>query len=182
MDDFHRANLCRALSSVQSQSAGLCIIATTLAPGAASAATVRRYDVSSVAVCSGPLPVYDANLRRRPLGILNQGTQAVFISCSVPMDGVSDRYGAALYVTFRNFGTANTTVNCTLNAGSRYASEWGSVTASTPVTTDSDEDVVGFNGIDRVSGLGSLNFSCVLPPSVEMGTVEWDEISSGDNL
>ena len=158
------------------------VAAAALHQPAANAATVRRYDISSVAVCSAPLPVYDATLRRRPLGILNEGTKPVFVSCSLPVDGATDQVGSTMFIMMKNFGSTDATTNCTLNAGTRYENKVGSVTASATLHADSYEDAVFFGGIDRMSSAGSINFSCVLPPNVELGTIEWDVNSSSNGL
>ena len=155
-------------------------LACLAVPGAASANSYRAHYISATAVCSGPLPVYDNNLKRRPLGILNQGTSNVFISCSVPSDFEGDQAGASniINVQFTSFGAAGK-VNCTLNAGYRGSS--GSVAGTTDVTAGGTNFVI-WNGIDKMNAWGSYNFSCSMPPDMEMGLIIYQDGDAGNAL
>lgn len=149
-------------------------------PGAASANSYRAHYISATAVCSGPLPVYDSNLKRRPLGILNQGTSNVFISCSVPSDYEGDMTSTSnvVEVMFTSFGAAGT-VNCTLNAGYRAVS--GSVAATTSVTAGGT-NYLAWSNINKMDTWGSYNFSCVLPPDMEMNLIIYQDGDTGNAL
>ncbi|HSR64479.1 MAG TPA: hypothetical protein VLM17_02590 [Xanthomonadaceae bacterium] len=148
-------------------------LACLAVPGAASANSYRAHYISATAVCSGPLPVYDNNLKRRPLGILNQGSSSVFISCSVPSDFEGDQTNGSniVEVHFNSFGAAGT-VNCTLNAGNRSTS--GSVATTTNVTAGGT-NYLSWAGIDKVNAWGSYNFSCTLPPDIEMNLIIYQD-------
>ena len=147
----------------------------------ASAATSRSHWVTATAVCASPLPVYDATLRKGPLGIRNTGTDPIFVSCSVPVDYATDQTGGIVQVTLRSFGAA-ATVNCTLTAGSRYGSASGSIAYSTAVPASPSDTYVSMTDVDRKAYYGSFNFSCILPRDVEMGTIWFYETSAGDAL
>jgi len=147
----------------------------------ASAATSRSHWVTATAVCASPLPVYDATLRKGPLGIRNTGTDPIFVSCSVPVDYATDQTGVIVQVTLRSFGAA-ATVNCTLTAGSRYGSASGSIAYSTAVPASPSDTYVSMTDVDRKAYYGSFNFSCILPRDVEMGTIWFYETSAGDAL
>jgi len=147
----------------------------------ASAATSRSHWVTATAVCASPLPVYDATLRKGPLGIRNTGTDPIFVSCSVPVDYATDQTGGIVQVAPRSFGAA-ATVNCTLTAGSRYGSASGSIAYSTAVPASPSDTYVSMTDVDRKAYYGSFNFSCILPRDVEMGTIWFYETSAGDAL
>jgi hypothetical protein len=156
-------------------------IAGGLAPGHADAATARGHYISATAVCSGPLPVYDNQLKRRPLGILNQGTTSVFISCSVPSEYDGDITSADNFIRiyFRSFG-AGGNIACTLNAGNRVDGS-GSVALTTPIAAGGDSDIY-FGSINKVNPWGSYNFSCSVPADVEMNQIYFGDGDTGDGL
>ena len=156
-------------------------LAGALASGQADAATSRGHYISATAVCSGPLPVYDNQLKRRPLGILNQGTTNVFISCSVPSDYEGDLTSVNNFIRiyFRSFG-AGGTIACTLNAGNRIDGS-GSVALSTPIAAGGDSDIY-FGNINKINFWGSYNFSCNVPADVEMNQIFFGDGDTGNAL
>lgn len=160
----------------------LCVgaIGVALTCGNAEAATYRAHYISATAVCSGPLPIYDNQLKRRSLGILNQGTSSVFISCSVPSDFEGDLTNASnvVNVYFQSFGGSGA-INCTLNAGLRGNS--GSVAGSADIAVDS-MIAVGWNNINKMDTWGAYNFSCILPPNVEMSFIIYQEGDTSNGL
>jgi hypothetical protein len=148
----------------------------------ANAATQRAHYVTATAVCSGPLPSYDASLRRSPLGVRNVGTASVFISCSFPADFASDLTSpdAFLEVLFHNFGAVGEmAVSCTSTMGNRYQ---GSIAEAGVFTQIGDSDGYVELPYNKVGSWGSHNFSCVLPPGYEMGTLLVGEGSVEDDL
>ncbi|MFL6592565.1 MAG: hypothetical protein ACJ8GK_07650 [Luteimonas sp.] len=159
-----------------------CTAATTLLPSAARAETFDAHYISPVAVCSGPLPTYDAQLKRRPLGILNEGTTTVFISCSVPSSFAGDVSSPSnfVYVGFRSFGTGNGNVTCTLNAGDRQNGS-GSVAQSAPITAGGDAYVY-FSSVNKTQMWGAYNFSCTVPAGVEINTLEYGDGDADNGL
>lgn len=68
--------------------------------------------------CQGALPVFEANLRKRPLGINNEGTGAAFVSCafSTTRDQLDDVLGNRIVsyfgAFFTNNNSADTQVSC----------------------------------------------------------------------
>jgi hypothetical protein len=155
-------------------------LAAALMPGTSRAATFRAHYISATAVCSGPLPIYDNNLKRRPLGILNQGSTNVYISCSVPSDYQGDQTNGnnVVVVQFTSFG-AGGIVGCTLNAGYRGIS--GSVATSTNVS-DGGSNTLAWSNINKMDSWGSYNFSCNVPPDIEMNLIIYQDGDAGDAL
>lgn len=146
----------------------------------ADAATQRATYVTATAACSGPIPSSDGALRRSPIGIRNDGTSNVFISCSVPADFVGDLTTGIIETHFHNFGAASGTVNCTLTAGIREYGV-GSVAGSTVVAAGGDSYIQWAN-IDKKHNWGSYNFSCILPPGMEINTIIDVNQDAGDGL
>lgn len=167
-------------SSILRSAIAVVVVGCALAMANADAAIVRTHYVTATAACAGPIPSSDGALRRSPLGIRNQGSDNVFISCSVPADSAGDQTAGTVNVAFWNFGTADVTVNCTLTAGTRYAG-YGSVAGSVTVSAGNSETIVWLD-IDKKDIWGSYNFSCILPPNIEINTIVFSENDAADGL
>jgi hypothetical protein len=98
----------------------------------------------------------------------------------VPSDFEGDQTNASniVEVHFTSFGAAGS-VSCTLNAGYRGFS--GSVAASTSVAAGGT-NYVAWNGIDKVDPWGAYNFSCNIPPDMEMNLIIYQDGDSGNAL
>lgn len=131
------------------------------------AETVRSHFYAATSVCEAPLPVYDATLRKRPLGISNEGSTVIFISCSMPADYVGNVETATVQVNFTGLDSGGT-VNCTLIGGSRFGMVYR--TGSITVATGADAQLV-WDSVDKGTTWGSYNFSCNVPPGVEMNNL-----------
>lgn len=140
-------------------------VALLLAATGAGAENSRIHSWSATSVCEAPLPVYDATLRKRPLGITNEGTATIHISCSLPGDHRANTDDAWVYVYFTSTGPA-ATASCTMAAGNRYTGafyETKSVAVGAGAST-----LIQFEDVNRGTAFGSLNFSCNLPPGIEL--------------
>lgn len=161
--------------------AAACLLAVAglAATDDATAATSRSRFITATAVCESPLPQYDATLRKRPLGITNEATTPVFISCSLPADYVGDQVNGLLDFNFASLGVGGT-VNCSLVAGSRLFG----VTAIPKSVTVSAEgySAIRWANIDKRHYFGSYNVTCNLPKDVELNTILYQENDTGDGL
>lgn len=148
-------------------------------PSVADAATFRANYYSATSVCEAPLPAYDATLRKRPLGITNEGPATIFISCSVPTDYIGDMDTNIIQVFFTSMG-AGATVTCNLVAGNRpYGSS--SVAGSVAVPSGGS-GFVNWSNVSKVTTWGSLNFSCNVPDDIEMNLVIVQQNDAGDGF
>ncbi len=95
-------------------------LTTTLAFASGDALAVnkmRSFVQNATGACQSALPVFDGQIRKRPLAVQNEGTSAAFVSCSFmdtdrSVNGVTDVY---LYAD--NNTSSSVTVNCTLVTG-----------------------------------------------------------------
>ncbi len=92
------------------------VAAATLAVGAigtASATDVFQQENGNAAnTCTPALTQYDIGLRRRPLGITNEGTAAAFVNCA--FRAPTNSYGQEDFaVKLRNYNAVARTVVCT---------------------------------------------------------------------
>lgn len=144
------------------------------------AATERVQRVSATAACEAPLPVFDATLRKRPIGIGNEGTTSIFVSCSLPADSAAPPGGATVSVrlAMRGGGPA-TTVNCQLVTGTP---DNLSYTAGSAVVPAAGAAWLTWNNVHKGAASGTLNFSCNVPPMVDLGTILYRETDPGDQL
>lgn len=99
----------------------LCIAITSiLLASNAQAVDVSRYDQQNApGLCQGQLPAHRESIRARPLGLTNDGTVPVFVTCAWQGDdAVSSTRGATrISVNVSNGGTTPITVRCTLING-----------------------------------------------------------------
>lgn len=153
--------------------AGLMAVSAT-----AQAATVRSQFYASTAVCEAPLPIYDATLRKRPLGIANEGTSVIFISCSMPGDYVGNVESATVQINFTGLESGGT-VSCTLVGGSRFGMVYR--TGSVAVAMGANNQLA-WDDVDKGTTWGSYNFSCNVPPGVEMNNLMVIQRDSFDRL
>ena len=173
-------NKISTVSTIAHSAIAVLIVGSAFAMTNADAKTIRAHFITATAACAGPIPSSDGALRRSPLGIRNQGTSNVFISCSVPTDFVGDMNAGFVEASFANFGATDVTVNCTLTAGNREYG-FGSVAGWTTVTAGSNGSLYWLD-IDKVDYWGSQNFSCILPPNVELNTIQYRETDTGNEL
>jgi hypothetical protein len=145
-----------------------------------SAATERVQRISATAVCEAPLPVFDLPLRKRPIGIGNEGTTAIFVSCALPADAVAAPGGATVSVRLAMLSTtAAATVNCQLVTGTTDALSY---TAGSAVVPAGGATWLTWDNIDKGAAGGTLNFLCNLPPRVDLSTIVYREVDAGGGL
>lgn len=144
------------------------------------AATERVQRISATAVCEAPLPVFDLTLRKRPIGIGNEGTTSIFVSCALPADSVAPPGGATVSVRLAMLEPVPAaTVNCQLVTGTpdNLSYRAGSIVVPTGGTV-----WLTWNNIHKGSERGTLNFNCNLPPQIDMSTILYREVDAGDRL
>lgn len=146
-------------------------IVAMLTMGLAFAAGAQPADAAEIHVnasgaCKSALPVFDGNMRSRPLSVRNEGDANAFVSCSLPLELYDDLDLAALRIT--NTGDAETIVNCTfVNGRNTFNPQYtpGSLTLAAGAT-----NWLRFFLEDPAPPGGDLaNFSCNLPPGTEIG-------------
>lgn len=144
------------------------------------AATERVQRTSATAACEAPLPVYDTTLRKRPVGILNEGRDPVFVSCSLPADSAAGPGGATISVRFAMSGGAPaTSVQCQLVTGTPDNLVF---TAGSTTVAAAGGTWLTWNGVDKRAATGTINFSCNLPSKVDMTTIMYRETSAANGL
>ena len=144
-------------------------IAAALATIPAADATIRTSAGQATNYCQTALPVFDGNVRKRPVSVQNEGTSNAFVTCSWGMDYVdadnsAGVLGAAIYFHSADPGS----VTCTGVAG------WNGIQASAVKTltlTGGGQTATGmvFTADDFPNGelsSGLFSVSCNLPSGV----------------
>ena len=130
----------------------------------------RALRQKAVGSCQGALPTYDAMLRKKPTGIVNEGTRTAFVSCGV----TTNVFGQTTQVDVQlsNLSGQPVTVTCTLMTGtlgvpttSFTQSLYIPVTGSTGMITFSSLELNNDQPFDNEQAV-----SCKLPPQVELNS------------
>lgn len=171
--------MCKTILSVATATA--VAAAALLAPGTADAATARTNYVHSTGVCQPATPLELGGLRFRPLGIFNNKTASIYVSCTLETEFVGDDDTTDIRIWFDNQGNAEQTVQCTAIGGRRGL---GATSVAGEVTLPADvEGSITFENLDRVStSFTAFGISCLVPPKVEMGMIRIHEEDVGDGL
>lgn len=147
---------------------GVMLFAATLS---AQAVDVTRQPMqTATGVCNGSLPSYEGALRKRPLGIANEGTSSAFISCATAGNELGLANDAAgLY--FTNNGAAPATVNCTFVDGVKfYSSQYRP--KSVTLNPGQYAPIIWFPAEYQLTTFSRwANFNCTLPAGVEINEV-----------
>lgn len=150
--------------------------AAALAAGLSMSAPVKAVSVEressshGTASCQSALPVFDGNIRKRPLALANEGTGNAFITCDTE---ASDLGGSGFWqvrINFYNRGAA-TAFNCTLVDGISPLATYFPDSLHIPTNA---AGIIGWNTADN----GGENFdypaiSCSLPPGGEIIFVQF---------
>lgn len=142
-----------------------------LAPPAHAATSAAN----ATAFCQSALPVFDTQIRKRPLGVSNEGTAGAFVTCSIAM-GYNPVEIINGVVIMTNRGAGAVTVNCTLVNGVvaelgppgyfPKAVELAPGVATPLVWSPADHGLESFHPYQ--------SYSCHLPPGVEINVVGYD--------
>ena len=98
-----------------------CLLGPTVAGNATAATIVEDELLLPAMACQAALPVFDGQIRKRPLAIQNEGTSNAFITCALRgrFGGTSATTGTSAFVTvglINNTGSSRT-ATCTLVDG-----------------------------------------------------------------
>lgn len=141
----------------------------------ASAATTTRDHLShGTASCQSALPVFDGNIRKRPMALGNEGASTAFVTCDTDSISNSASGHSQVAIFFGNrAGAVDVQVNCTLVDGAFVANGFfpktstemgagGSAVISWEATAD--------NGGDNFIAPA---ISCGLPAGVDIQLVQF---------
>jgi hypothetical protein len=146
-------------------------MAVGLPAGDASAATKTRfYYANATSYCQTALPVFDGNVRKRPLAVQNEGTTGAFITCSFTAQSTGLD---SVVVLASNDGAATATLSCTGVTSVQGGDDGGPSEYVTKTVAIPAAGVSGFTWLPEEFGISStipgggyFSVSCNLPPGV----------------
>ncbi len=164
-------NAMRHIHSMPCTMLALTMAAALSARDAGAVTTTRYYYANPTSYCQTALPVFDGNVRKRPLAVQNEGTTGAFITCSFTAQS-TDLDSVGLLVS--NDGTAAAMLTCTGVTSVQGGSDAGPSQYVAKTVTIPASGVSGFSWVaDDFTGIGStipgggyFSVSCNLPPGV----------------
>ena len=158
------------------------LLLAAVIPVANAAIEDLQIQSNATGLCQGALPVMEANLRKRPLAVVNQGASDAYVSCAfttimaqsgvgtIPSDGVVRWFGAF----FSSSVAAPQTVTCSGVIGFEGSSALQYVSLEVDVSADTpDSNYLYFYPEDADPQQASFHqlssMSCRLPPGVSIG-------------
>jgi hypothetical protein len=146
-------------------------MAAVMPAGDAGAMTKTRfYYANPTSYCQTALPVFDGNVRKRPLAVQNEGTTGAFITCSFTAQSTGLD---SVVVLASNDGAAAATLTCTGVTSVQGGSDGGPSEYVSKTVTIAASGVAGLIWLPDDFGMGStipgggyFSVSCNLPPGV----------------
>lgn len=130
----------------------------------------RVFSANATSYCQAALPVFDGNIRKRPLAVQNEGAEAAFVTCAFTAQ--SSGLGPVTVIA-ANTGSSDATLTCTGVTGYNTGSnEYASKTIVVPASGWQGMQWTGadFDGAPAlIPGSGLFGISCKLPPGVGIG-------------
>lgn len=149
--------------------AGLC--------GQARAVDVDRdYLSHGTASCQAALPVFDGNIRKRPMALANEGTGNAFVTCDTDtMDNFNSEKFKTVGIYFTNRSAASVTVSCTLVTGLTPFVPIVSFPKTSPTIPSGGNSAVVWtaSGDNSDVNFGYPAVSCNLPAGVEINVTRF---------
>lgn len=145
-------------------------VATASAPTNATT-VVRNHFSHGTASCQAALPVFDGNVRKRPLAFANEGSGNAFVTCDTDsFSTAAEGTFTLISVFFNNNGAGMPAIDCTLvNIG---ASATTYVSKSTGAIAPGQSSFLLWSSSDNGGELfRSPAISCNLPPQTQIGAV-----------
>ena len=144
-----------------------CATAFLAAPAFALTRTITMQAHGS-GVCQGALPNFEGKLRKRPLGIQNEGTESAYVTCSpTNFQNAPNAFGFSVGVA--NYNATSITITCTGVHGQVSSAAATFVTKSVTIASNFN-DFIDFPAA-IFNNANAPSVSCLLPPGTSVDTV-----------
>lgn len=154
------------------------ILASALTAACAWSTAVQAVDVERVpsstatGLCQPALPVFDGNIRKRPLAVQNEGSGPAFVTCSLPAEGTAFGGTKRIFIFFVNQNSTAIDTSCTLVNSLTNSASYFPKSISVPGNPSGNGFQVEWtaaadNGGNNFSRWVSV--SCSLPPGLGIG-------------
>lgn len=131
-----------------------------------STALAAEKQTPAAGACKSALPVFDGNIRNRPLAVQNEGTSSAFVTCA--QQGDFDELPTHIDINLINLNAMAVTVNCTMVSGSLSPAYY---TSSTLVPAGAINHHVEFAPSGAAFNSPNHAFSCSLPPGAGISRI-----------
>lgn len=155
--------------------AGMLTATSALYPNAGMAASARLIYQHATDSCQATDPSNFTGLRFRTQGVYNASSGSIQVACGIPREFLSDNNTTDIDIFVHNFRTSPTTINCSVQAGSRYQGTMNiyPVSFSVPANGSTYNSVTN---VDFVStSYTNYAVSCIIPPKLELGVIRVNE-------
>lgn len=148
-------------------------------------AAIERHTLSASPAdrCQGALPSFEGALRKRPLGVQNEGAATAFVTCAFAVEGLQEEAGSySLSTWYYNANQVATNLTCTAVSG--FQTGTNEYVSQTVTIAAGQQGQLFWDDADFASGLGDglIAISCGLPVGVAVNDtyISWDEDDSED--
>lgn len=133
-----------------------------------------QYQQNAAGVCQAALPG-SSSVRARPLGLQNEGTGTVFVTCSPPYDdeAAEQPNAGGLYVFLTNNSGTNISVTCTLVSGTLFGGEYVAKSVTVFANQYASMQWVPSEFAGNPATIYAPNLSCGLPPGIAVSYVTY---------
>ncbi len=148
-------------------------IAGTFAGDVSAATVTRDYLSHGTASCQAALPVFDGNIRKRPMALGNEGSATAFVTCDTDSinNNSTGHSGVGIYFTNRA-GAVGVVINCTLVDGAFTA--FGSFPKSSAAIPVGSTGAIIWSAADNEdNNFVAPAVSCALPAGVDISLVQF---------
>jgi len=143
------------------------VIGLTTAGAAQAIDIINITSANAVSYCQAALPVFDVQLRKRPLAVVNEGDASAFVTCAFTRHGNSDSI-LTLLMFAQNTGANSQDLTCTLVAGVAGAAD-NQLVVKTVTLPPGQPRQISWTGGDFSGGVvpdTQYSMSCSLPPGI----------------
>jgi len=153
--------------SISCLAAASAMAAALIGGDAGAVLRTRSWYANATSYCQSALPVFDGNIRKRPLAVQNESRTSAFVTCSF----AAQNTGLDSVTVFAfNGGDATASFKCTGVTGGAgsVSNQYVAKTVSIPTSTRNGLAWVpaDFGNGAVIPGSGYFSVSCVLPPGV----------------
>lgn len=155
--------------------AALAALAGASLASAPSPVGAAQFQTPASGACRSALPVFEGQLRTRPLGVGNEGTANAFVTCNQHTEMAVIQYNW-IFVTLTSRADVPVTVTCTSVDGFDFGLQNVFQTASTELQPGG-RSFLHFRPIPPATTFTApfANLSCNLPPGVSLGRIGQDD-------
>lgn len=154
--------------------AGTLVVAGTTTQDAFAVTASRVYFNNAAGICQSALPIFDGNIRKRPTAVANEGTTTAFVSCSFSSNATSTLGASKVQLTLFNRNASTILATCTMNPNFLAGGPLPLIPKTNMTAANARTDFLWNAADNGGNNYLFMNFSCGLPPGVDVGYGTYD--------